>query len=460
MEKYSDKFLNNLDKLKPAVIGIEFEFYTKDLSYYKTLEMLNLELHPIKVWGFRQYHSSFKPDSKNFKIEPDLSGGSNMVELVTGPMGYFDAKYYLIKILKFIQKYGHTNDKSSIHFNISFKNSDLDLKNLNVLKMILNLDEEEIWRYYPSRKNNIYSRSISHLINIDGFYTSNISSSLINSNINLPIEKYYGVNFTNISLPKDSQRLEFRYIGGEDYHKNPGQLIYFMDKFIINTYDMLNIGLDDSDMAKLQFKLNSLKKFKKNILTYNEFIVNYSTIQIQIDQSKNYNLINFYYERIREKLFNVLNSIDDLNDCIINYVTATQTLEIVDGDVKSNSNLSSIEFINCQIEGIFENCFFSSCNIKNSRLYKSNIYSSECSQSKILSCKVESYSNLIDCYFQGGYMNANMSSGVFRSGKLGPYSNIDSSVKIVTDSNNFFNTKDESDESKTVWNKKIKKTFR
>ena len=111
MKKYSDKFLNQSSKLKNAVIGFEFEFYMKDLSYYKTLELLNQELKPVKVWGFRQYHSDFTPDSQNFKIEPDLSGGSNMVELITGPMQYTDAKFYLIKILKFIQSFKNLNNK-------------------------------------------------------------------------------------------------------------------------------------------------------------------------------------------------------------------------------------------------------------------------------------------------------------------------------------------------------------
>ena len=100
MNKYSDKFLNQSFKLKNSLIGFEFEFYMKDLSFYKTLEMLNNELSPVKVWGFRKYHSDFTPDKNNFKIEPDLSGGSNMVELVTGPMDYFNAKYYLIKIMR------------------------------------------------------------------------------------------------------------------------------------------------------------------------------------------------------------------------------------------------------------------------------------------------------------------------------------------------------------------------
>ena len=144
MEKYSDKFLNQYNKLKNAKIGFEFEFYMRDISFYKTLELLNIELNPIKVWGFRQYHSEFTPDVNNFKIEPDLSGGSNMCEMVTGPMPYYDAKHYFLKIVKFIQNYGYTNEKCSIHFNISF-NNDKDLNDLNILKLILNMDENEVY---------------------------------------------------------------------------------------------------------------------------------------------------------------------------------------------------------------------------------------------------------------------------------------------------------------------------
>ena len=162
MDKYSDKFLNNANILKKAKVGFEFEFYLKDLSFYKTLELINQELSPVKVWGFRQYHSDFTPDDKNFKIEPDLSGGSNMVELVTGPLNFYDAKYYLIKIVKFIQNYGYTNEKASIHFNISF--TDKDLNDLNTLKLILNVDEDEIFRAYPSRKSNVYAKTVKKIV--------------------------------------------------------------------------------------------------------------------------------------------------------------------------------------------------------------------------------------------------------------------------------------------------------
>src|ERR1035437_3061299 len=95
MKKYSEKFINNHRILKESVIGYEFEFYLKNLSYYKTLEMLIKYLTPVKVEGFRAYHPDKVPTSDYWLLTPDLSGGSNMVELITGPMDYYTAKYYI-----------------------------------------------------------------------------------------------------------------------------------------------------------------------------------------------------------------------------------------------------------------------------------------------------------------------------------------------------------------------------
>jgi uncharacterized protein YjbI with pentapeptide repeats len=442
MKKYSDKFLNKSSKLKNSIVGMEFEFYMKDLSYYKTLELLNKELEPVKVWGFRQYHSDFTPDENNFKIEPDLSGGSNMVELVTGPLGFYDAKYYLIKIAKFIQNYGYTNEKSSIHFNISFNNKDLN--DLNVLKLILNIDEDEVYRNYPNRKDNVYAKTVKKIIPYKEYDFFNIPISVVKNNMRLPSDKYYGVNFLHINSDKKTQRLEFRYIGGKDYEQNLGQLTYFLERFIIYVNDSIDVDFVPEDVNKLEEYLENNIKSYKNLSKYDSFIVDFPTVQIQIDQNANYDVVSAYYSKIYTKIYNLVDSIQDLKDCIINYVTLTQNLEIVDAKIKTSSMVKSLDLINCDVEGVFENCFFLGCEIRNSQCQKSKFEQSDVFESKILNCKVEQ-SNLTNCYFMDGYLNGNMFGGVYRSGKLGPYATMDSEVKIVTDNNNFFDTKYEDD---------------
>jgi hypothetical protein len=412
----------------------------KDLSYYKTMELLNQELTPVRVWGFRQYHSDFTPDEKNFKIEPDLSGGSNMVELVTGPLSYYDAKYYLIKIVKFIQTYGYTNEKSSIHFNLSFNDNEKNLNDLNILKLILTTDEDEIYRIFPSRKDNVYAKSVKKMIPYKEYDFFNIPISVVKNNLRTPNDKYYGINFLNINNDKDTQRLELRYIGGKDYEKNIGNLIYFMDRFIINVYDSIDTDFTSEDVNKLEEYLEEHISLFKNFSKYDNFIVDFPTIQLQIDQVGSYDLISAYYPNIYTKLYNVIDATDGLKECIINYVTLTQTVEVVDARIKTTSTLRGYDLINCETEGIFEDCFFIGSEITNSQMSKCKLQQSSAQNSKVLNCRVE-MSDLTNCYFMEGYLNGDMFGGVYRSGKLGPYATMDSEVKVVTDDQNFFDTK-------------------
>lgn len=445
MEKYSDKFLNQYNKLKNAKIGFEFEFYMRDISFYKTLELLNIELNPIKVWGFRQYHSGFTPDENNFKIEPDLSGGSNMCEMVTGPMPYYDAKHYFLKIVKFIQNYGYTNEKCSIHFNISF-NNDKDLNDLNILKLILNMDENEVYEQFPTRKDNVYAKSVKNIIPYKDYDFFNIPISVIKNKIRLPNDKYYGINFLHVNNEKSTQRLEFRYIGGKDYEKKPGKLLYFLDKFIINSYDSIDVEFNENDKNILEDYLeDNISKFK-NFSNYDNFLVEFPKVQLQVDQNSDYQVVSSYYVKIYDRLFNLIDSTNDLNDCIINYVSVTQKMEIVEGNIKCNSTLKNYDLISCSLDGVFENCTLISCDVKNSQISNSKIDNSDIIKSKVLNCKVES-SNLKDCYFMQGYLNSEMYGGVFRSGELGPYAFMDSNVKVVNDHDNFFDkTYDEEEE--------------
>lgn len=441
MKKYSEAFINNINILKQARIGFEFEFYMSDLSYYKTLEILNQHLSPVKVWGFRQYHSDFTPDSKNFKIEPDLSGGSNMVELVTGPMEYFEAKNYLIKIIKFIQDYGYTNEKSSIHFNISFnEESEKNLNDLNILKLILLTNEDEIYKLYPSRKGNVYSKSVKKIIPFKEYDFNSVSVGIIKNTLKLPNDKYYGINFLNVNNERKSQRLEFRYIGGKDYENNIGQLIYFMDRFIVGTYNSIGTSFTKDEMIELEEILKSNISNFKNLSKYDNFLIDFPTITLQVDQNYLYDLVNAYYSRIYPSLFNIIDSTESLKDCIINYVTGTQRLEIVDTQVKLNQNIKDLDFINCIVsDGIFENCSFVNCEIINCQIIKSKLHGCEVSKTKLLNCNVDA-STIKECFFMNGYLNSDMIGGVFRSGKLGPYANISSETKVVTDSENFFDT--------------------
>jgi hypothetical protein len=217
-------------------------------------------------------------------------------------------------------------------------------------------------------------------------------------------------------------------------------LIYFLERFIINTYDSLDSDFNSEDINKLEEYLEENISNYKNLSSYDNFIIDFPTIQIQIDQDHAYDVVSAYYDKIYTKLYNIIEGTEDLKECIINYVTTNQTMEVVDANIKGTSTIRGYELINCNVEGIFDDCFFIGTNIINSQVSKSKLKHSDAENTKVLNCYIDG-STITNCYFMEGYLNGDMIGGVYRSGKLGPYATMDSDVKIVTDYDNFFDTK-------------------
>lgn len=451
MRTYSEKYIQNYKTLKEATIGFEFEFYSKRTSYYKMLEILNEELAPVKVHGFRQYHSDFEVDADNFKMEPDLSGGSSMIEIITGPLDYFNARFYLLKLLKFIQEYGYTNDKCSLHINISYKEK--NLKDLNLLKQILTTNEDAIYEVFPSRKNNIYAKSIKNMIPFEDYDFSSVDISIIKNVIKIPKDKYYGINFSHADKVSGS-RLEYRYLGGKDYEQKSGDILDFMDQFIINTYNNIGSDFDNNDIkllgTYLDGKINSFKTFS----SYDKFIVDFPSLQIQVDQRGDYDIIKAYYGQIYKRVFKLIESTDGLTDGVINFVIASKKIEVVDCKFSCTMNIKDYDFINCNIsDGVFENCEIVNSEVVNTQLTRTKVYRSDVKDSKLLSCNVDN-SDLTDCFFMEGFLDGHMEGGIFRSGKVGPNGSLSTTTKLVTGKESFFGVKHDDIEK---GNKKIPK---
>ena len=448
MKKFSNKYLSNYKLLSKARIGFELECYF-ETSFYKTLELLNKELAPVQIHGFRTYHSDFKPDENNFKLERDLSGGENMAEIITGVLDYYSAKHYLVKLLKFIDKYGYTSDKSSLHINISF--SDKEINKLNILKTILNTNEDKIYKLFPDRKNNVYAKSVKNIIPYEGYDFSSININTINNTLQIPKTKYYGLNFNNIDILGE-ERLEIRYIGGKNYQTQIGDILELMDEFIITTYKCIeNYVFTDDEMRYLaSFLYNRINTYK-NLSSYDNFLVEYPDIELQINQQNSYEIVSFNYGKIYKKLHNLLESVDNIEEAVINYHTESNKLELVGAKFSAIQDLSNIDFINCEIySGIFSACEFYDVKLIDGEIQRSKVNNSNLSNVKMISCNTQD-SILNNCYFQAGLLNSYMEGGIFRSGKIGPDAEFSDSTKIVGKSeNNFFNTKyDDDDDGKS-----------
>ena len=439
MKIYSNEFITDFDKLKNAIIGFEFEFYT-DRSYFKLLEMLNNLLSPIKVHGFRKYHSKFKTDENNFKIEPDLSGGPEMVELITGPLPYVNAKIILLKILKALDKYARTDEKCSLHINISFEDNEDGkiLDKLNELKLILQVDEDRVYNYFPGRKNNIYAKSVKNLIPFKGFDFSTNAIEILQNNIQLPDTKYYGINFHTIQ----KGRLEWRYIGDKDYHKKTAEILSLMDYFIAITWNCLDEKLNEEDLDKLQKYLFENINIFKTFVVYDDFIAEFPTIDIQVDKMSEYGIIKGYYDSFYDEIYDLVRNTYNLKNCIINYDTQVNRLEIVDATFKTIFDLDNLDFIECSMNsGRYNSCNIISSELVNGTIHGGEIIDSNIFNSKVENAKIDRESEISDCYLYQCLIDGSVKGdSVLRMCKIGPNAIIDDSVRIVTDVNNYFHT--------------------
>lgn len=414
---------DKINALGSSVIGFEFEFYT-DLLKGQAAESL-AKLLKKKVVVSEKYHSNVPVDSDNFKLEPDYSGGSKMMEFITGPLPYNEAIPILIKVLNWIDENGWTTDRCAFQFSVSFDKNRRDVKDkietLDKLKFILGLDEGFIYSRFGNREKNVYAKSIKKVVPRNRFSILENIQTIDPKMYRVPDDKYYGVNFTKI--PKGY--IEFRYLGNRDYQKKIKEIREIIDYIILYLYDILShriSGYSKDDLAELQKMMNKYSKVVRSFSNPDFFFRNYPDFHIFIDLKGWDENIKTYFPAIRDKIFDLIIE-GNVTSCYFNYDTTTGRYQVKEARFRNSFEIEGIDLILCDIKNaIIRNCNIYNCEIKKSSVEDSYIFSG----TKVISSKVKStivdYSNeLKDCFIdcQGKNINCKIEGGVLRAGNIG-----------------------------------------
>lgn len=414
-EKY--EVLNNSN------VGFEFEFYSNH-NIEETATLLSRALNR-KIRIEYKAHSDFQPDQSTFKLEPDNSGGKNLVELVTGALPFRDAKLLMHRVLRWVNENGYTNERSSIHLNISFSEKKYGrnfLTKINPLKFILEFDEDLVYKTFPERAGVVYAKSIKYVLPQAKYHFASFE------NINphhfiFPKEKYYGVNFEKLA----KNYLEFRYLGGKDWEKKGSDIDTLLEHFIISLYKCArNPGFTYENNIELKKILEYHKKVIEAYDSYDNFKKNYPKIGFLVDLNSDDQIIKLYWGKIRERLYKILGE-GNLHDGIINYNSDTGRIQIKDADLMKAYKLEYLDLFNCKVRGYIEKCDIFECEIDNADMVEVNLFNtSEAKFSKLKDSYVNNSCVLDNCYFYGknGMMNGTMNDGIFREGKITHYSTL------------------------------------
>ncbi len=415
-------------------IGFEFEFmssFRRDEIAEKLGENLGKK---IKV--FRKYHSKFSPTRDIYKLEPDFSGGLKMVELVTGPMDYYESIPVLIRILKWIDENGYTNDKCALQFSISFERDKYpnltEFKNLNPLKFVLGFDEEFIWNKFPERRGSLYAKSIKRVTPSNKF-VRNFKNPLGDKNsYSVFVEKNMGVNLTKL---KDGY-IEIRYMGGTDYQKKYTEIKEIIDYVIEYSFRCLleNDTLNQKETATLSELISKAHREAETFIDAESFMRNYPDFHITVDLREDLQIIKTYFHELKDVLYNLIVD-NQITTGFLNYDTQIARYQLKDAETKSANIIKNLDLIECKLEGNIAKCRLFGCEIKNCQIEDSNfVMNNDIFDSKMTDCDLGFSNKISNSYIDSKdrEIGCEVTGGVIRSGYVTSTAIISPETEVIS----------------------------
>ena len=406
-----------LNAIYASKIGLEFEFFANEGIDDVKRSLSNTLNKRIQIE--EKAHSDFTPSDEVFKLEPDNSGGTGMIELVTGPMPFVESKLIIAKTLKWIRENGSTNERCSIHINVAFDGKKLgtptNVSSLDIGKFVLNFDENKIYEAFPNRKDSVYAKSIKFIVPLSGM-TQPSPEKILWKNYMFVSEKYYGVNFSK--LPKNY--IEFRYLGGKDYEKKYNTIMDLTEHFVVSLYETLMYPqYTNNDLKQLDAVLEKHSGIVESYKDYQAFKKRFPRIKLMVDLQTYDQIVETFYPKMREEIFKLL-TLAGLKEGLINYDADTGKMQLKNAELMQCFEIKGIDIVDCKIQGNILNCDIFSSELINSSLFESNLFGA----TDAADCKIEdSYvsKNVMckDSYVFGpkGVFSGEMEGGIFRKGR-------------------------------------------
>ena len=422
--------MDDFNILSNANVGFEFEFFS-NYEIEETMKMLSTTLNK-QILYFDKHHSEFSPTADIFKIEKDYSGGAKMIELITGPIKYIEAKNILKTTLEWIHKNGFTTDKCSIHLNMSFDKKLISIykfTRIDVLKFILEFDENIVYNLFPKRKDSVYAKSIKFIYPRNKFYASEIKN-ISNQDFIYPTTKYYGINFSKLL----KNYLELRYIGGADYENYFDEIVTILDYFIKTVYNTINNSdYTQANKDELYKILINQKKLINSYKSYSNFKKEYPKLRLTCDLKEADSYIDsFYTTNLRDKIFDILSE-TSLAEGLINYNSDNNTIELKYCIIDICYNISKVKMFDTKINGNISNCHMFDCTAINSNISETNIFKSEISKSKLGNCYINDKCVINDSYIFGKntIICGEVNKGIIREGFIEEKAKVSKETEIV-----------------------------
>jgi hypothetical protein len=410
-------------------VGLEVEFVRNPDYKIGEIKKELSRLLNTKIKIEKEHHSDFTPTDNHFKLEPDFSLGDHSVELVTGPMDYNHARIVLMKVLGWLRenKKVKTTERCGLHLNLNYPDTRY-IADIDMLKFILLFDEEEIYKRFPKRRDNLYTKSIKEIVPLHSNFDFNTITTNRTSFI-YPKSKYYGINFEKLS----KGYLEFRYIGGRKYEEQQSDILYLLDYFLKSLKDSYN----NKDNKKIKEILIDLLEPKKKVFlagqNYFNFKNIFKNIEFKVDNKTDDETLKLFFPIMWREIFPILIRMKEVKfnmKGIINYDTDNSCIELA-GFIMRRTLVENprVLFYDCRlINMVLIGVPIYDCVVSNSDLDRCKTMNSRFKNTRVKN-EDNNYAEFTECYLDGvRIMDSSIKGGIFRKGE---YSNTDMDDNVI-----------------------------
>jgi hypothetical protein len=377
--------------------------------------------------------------SYNFQLRRTEDG---VYHLSTSFLMYRDSRLTIINLLKWIERNGFTDRNHNLFIDLKFLDAQkgpfkgtlfsnsLRVESVDKLKFILDFDEDSIYKDFPTRKDSFNSQSIL-IFEMPQKFIPRESDIIDPKYYTVPSTKNCGINFDTII----DGYLRMQYLGGQGYEKKVQEILKAINQFCVTAW----IAATDKKMTaknieKFKIVLDSKRKIRESYYDYSVFKKNYPNIKFSVDLMDNSKVLDYYYQILRDRIFDIFSNIEFKGSIDLNYDTTISVFQIKESSI-TVKELSGVEIIKCKItKGTFTNCDIYDCGVVDASFYNCNLFLDTIAERcNLYDSFVNRTVEIKQCQFTGmnGILNGSMLGGVFITGKVGLFANISPETKVI-----------------------------
>jgi len=255
--------------LEPEYAGYQYGLYDidEDDGWYQYVNNnINSTNPPFRDYEIRQYNTV--DSTRNWAIEPDSSLGSYGIEIKSPPLPLKEFVKICPAMFKWIDRVGGTNSDCGFHIHMSLRNVPNLSKNLDMVKLTMFTDEDYIYKFFPERIDNTYTISMKKQLSREGITEDDWKNFI---DVKQLSNKVYSQHYNSINwegLEDDKQHIEFRYMGGNDYHKKWDKIKVIIAQYAYN----LELACDPKSHMKEYARKISRMIAKTELLKYKSIV--------------------------------------------------------------------------------------------------------------------------------------------------------------------------------------------